>query len=46
MPTPVAAAQTGWSDNSEGPASLKVDNYTNGEDAAYDSWVMLKRKET
>ena len=26
-------------------ASLKVDNYVHGEDAALDSWVLLVRKE-
>ena len=26
-------------------ASLKVDNYAHGEDAAFDSWVLLVRKE-
>ena len=30
-----------WADNSKGPASLKVDNYAHGEDAALDSWVLL-----
>ena len=34
-----------WADNSKGPASLKVDNYAHGEDAALDSWVLLVRKE-
>lgn len=34
-----------WADNSKGPASLKVDNYAHGEDAALDSWVQLVRKE-
>ena len=26
-----------WADNFKGPASLKVDNYAHGEDAAFDS---------
>ena len=34
-----------WADNSKGPASLTVDNYAHGEDAALDSWVLLVRKE-
>ena len=34
-----------WADNTKGPASLKVDNYAHGEDAAFDSWVLLVRKE-
>ena len=33
-----------WADNSNGPASLKVNNYAHGEDAALDSWVLLVPK--
>ena len=37
-------ASATWGDT-KGPASLKVDNYAHGEDAAFDSWVLLVRKE-
>jgi hypothetical protein len=33
-----------WSDGSKGPAKLAVDNYAHGDDARYNSWVILKQK--